>query len=299
MKLVAVALAAVAARSLAEDVDIMATLGLDDECPTFGEEGARCALNALQLRARKAATSAEDEDKKDEWSTGGYHASVSGHRGPWGGGGYHYNAGGYHASPWGGSYHHSSGGGFHSPYLAEEGEQEAAATDAEDSRAVDEDKKDEWSTGGYHASVSGHRGPWGGGGYHYNAGGYHASPWGGSYHHSSGGGFHSPYLAEEGEAVAGACTTGMVAQIHAMAPACLDACPQMCGPLGEAITAFLGHPKEGAAAAKPIVCKSATAFMCAINDENLPKCKALITQAKNFGFVLPQNPEDVEKECKM
>merc|ERR1719454_1963362 len=32
-----------------------------------------------------------------------------------------------------------------------------------------------------------------------------------------------------------ACTSGMVGQIRAFSPSCIDACPQMCGPLAQAL----------------------------------------------------------------
>merc|ERR1719436_2358068 len=58
--------------------------------------------------------------------------------------------------------------------------------------------------------------------------------------------------ADEEAAAAGgsernACHSGLVGQIYTFSPACLDACPRACGPLGDAITAYMSHGGQPAA----------------------------------------------------
>jgi len=94
-----------------------------------------------------------------------------------------------------------------------------------------------------------------------------------------------------------ACTTGIVGQVRQMGEACIDACPQMCGPLGDAVTAFLmksdGQTIEQAV--KPVVCGHQADFNCAF--QNMGKCKTLITQAATLGFKLPDSSADMTAQC--
>merc|ERR1719237_2031102 len=63
--LAALALTASAAAPVAEDsAEIQTALGEDDTCAATGDEGARCALNALQLRAAKAAQEANSTEEE-------------------------------------------------------------------------------------------------------------------------------------------------------------------------------------------------------------------------------------------
>merc|ERR1719499_2592884 len=69
----ALALTAATAAPAAEDsIEIQAALEEDDVCPSTGDEGARCALNALQLRAAKEAqeSNSTEEEEGDPCHTG-------------------------------------------------------------------------------------------------------------------------------------------------------------------------------------------------------------------------------------
>mmetsp|Transcript_51004 Transcript_51004/g.134003 ORF Transcript_51004/g.134003 Transcript_51004/m.134003 type:complete len:171 (+) Transcript_51004:2-514(+) len=65
--LAAFALTVATAAPVAEDsLDIQTALEEDDVCPTTGDEGARCALNALQLRVAKEAQAANSTEGEEE-----------------------------------------------------------------------------------------------------------------------------------------------------------------------------------------------------------------------------------------
>lgn len=93
------------------------------------------------------------------------------------------------------------------------------------------------------------------------------------------------------------CTSGIVGQIRQMGESCIDTCPQMCKPLGDAVTAFLMKSDSQSIedAVKPVVCGHQVDFSCAFN--NLAKCKPLITQAATLGFKLPDSTSDMTAQC--
>merc|ERR1719343_732666 len=92
----------------------------------------------------------------------------------------------------------------------------------------------------------------------------------------------------------GACTSGLVGQIHDADPGCLDACPGACGPLGQAINAYL--KKGGQPAAKREICKHKGSFGCAY--KNWGKCGPLFAKAKGFGFTLPTSQGALDSQCR-
>ncbi len=98
------------------------------------------------------------------------------------------------------------------------------------------------------------------------------------------------------EADNAACHAGLVGQVYHQAPTCFDACPQACGPLGQAITAYM--TKGGQPAAKKVVCQNKGAFGCALTSGNLPKCRPLITKAASFGFKLPSSMGELNSQCR-
>merc|ERR1719343_578470 len=92
----------------------------------------------------------------------------------------------------------------------------------------------------------------------------------------------------------GACTSGIVGQIHSADPRCLDACPGACGPLGHAINAYL--TRGGQPAATKDICKNKGAFSCAYR--NWGKCGPLFEKAKGFGFDLPKSQGGLNSQCR-
>mmetsp|Transcript_84247 Transcript_84247/g.212427 ORF Transcript_84247/g.212427 Transcript_84247/m.212427 type:complete len:171 (+) Transcript_84247:95-607(+) len=93
-----------------------------------------------------------------------------------------------------------------------------------------------------------------------------------------------------------ACHAGLVGQINAFAPSCFSQCPQMCGPLGQAITAFM--QRGGAAAAKPVICSHQAQFGCALHGSAYGACSPLIQKAAKFGFTLPTSSGALQSQCR-
>mmetsp|Transcript_42526 Transcript_42526/g.98477 ORF Transcript_42526/g.98477 Transcript_42526/m.98477 type:complete len:162 (-) Transcript_42526:60-545(-) len=98
---------------------------------------------------------------------------------------------------------------------------------------------------------------------------------------------------EEGEEQ-NACTSGLVGQIRSFAPGCINACPQACGPLGSAISAYMAH--GGQPAAKQVICAHKDEFACAYN--HWGACKTLADKAAGFGFKLPTSKGALYSECR-
>ena len=110
-------------------------------------------------------------------------------------------------------------------------------------------------------------------------------------------------LAEEEAVEAGeefdACKFGIVGQIRSHARACLDACPQVCGPLGKVVRAFItrGH-KDPISAVKPVVCKYQREFSCPVSSaENVIKCAPIYEQAKAFKITVPDSVDKLHAFC--
>lgn len=93
------------------------------------------------------------------------------------------------------------------------------------------------------------------------------------------------------------CTEGMVGMIRGMAPGCLETCSDMCGTLGDSVTAFLTKREDQTVfdVVEPIVCRAKDKFACAF--ENLDKCGVLITQAAALGIDLPANKTAMDEQC--
>merc|ERR1719221_2439372 len=96
-----------------------------------------------------------------------------------------------------------------------------------------------------------------------------------------------------GEEAQGSCTSGMVGKVNSMAPGCLTPCPQACGPLGQAISAFMRGRQP---AAKKVVCQYKHQFACLYG--NYGKCKVLISKAASMGFHLPSSKGGLYGECR-
>jgi len=90
------------------------------------------------------------------------------------------------------------------------------------------------------------------------------------------------------------CHHGLVGQVRKLAPACIDACHQLCAPLGDAIRGFLFGGVEGA---RHAVCKHEAAFRCAVLPENHDKCLPFATEAAKFGFILPTSEAGLTENC--
>lgn len=95
---------------------------------------------------------------------------------------------------------------------------------------------------------------------------------------------------------ADACHQGLVGQIRGYAPGCFQACPQMCGPLGQAISAYMHH--GGQPAVKPVVCGNKAAFGCAYSGSAWGSCSVLVHKAASFGFTLPSSYGGLNSECR-
>jgi len=91
-------------------------------------------------------------------------------------------------------------------------------------------------------------------------------------------------------AAGSACDHGLVASIGKKAPGCLEACPQTCGPLAKAITAYMSGGKK---AAKGAVCANPGAFACAFDHGS---CAPLIAQAKGAGA--PGSKGSLYSQCQ-
>jgi len=101
---------------------------------------------------------------------------------------------------------------------------------------------------------------------------------------------------QNGTRTSSLCTEGMVGQIRNYGKSCIDSCPQMCGPMGESIIAFM--TKGGYPQVKPIVCANRKAFGCALTGANLHKCSPLIKKAHTFGFSLPNSYNALNRQCR-
>ena len=99
--------------------------------------------------------------------------------------------------------------------------------------------------------------------------------------------------AEGGDQEQGACDSGMVGKIKGMAPGCLESCQQMCGPLGQAINAFMRSRQAGA---KKVVCANTGSFACAY--DHWGSCATLVHKAAGMGFNLPHSKGALYSECR-
>jgi len=95
------------------------------------------------------------------------------------------------------------------------------------------------------------------------------------------------------------CTAGLVGQVRQFGPTCIDNCPQICKPLGDAVTAFLTKTQDQSIedAVKPVVCSNQESLGCAFEAGNLPHCQPLIDQAAALGFALPNSAADMATQC--
>merc|ERR1719189_56423 len=81
------------------------------------------------------------------------------------------------------------------------------------------------------------------------------------------------------------CESYWVSRFKAVGTECFDACPQICGPLKEAVTAFF--TKGGAPAVRKTICMRQQSFYCTMLYVNLPKCKTFVERAHGFHIELP------------
>jgi len=95
------------------------------------------------------------------------------------------------------------------------------------------------------------------------------------------------------------CTAGLVGLIRQFGPTCIDNCPQMCKPLGDAATAFLTKTQDQTVedAVKPVVCSNQQSLDCAFEAGNLPHCQPLFDQAAALGFALPNSTAAMSTQC--
>jgi len=92
------------------------------------------------------------------------------------------------------------------------------------------------------------------------------------------------------------CRSGMVGRIRAQGSECFDACPQMCEPLAEAITAFLR--RGGAPALRRVVCRRKESFYCPLQEVNRARCEPFITRARRMRITLPNSIPALQEECR-
>merc|ERR1719499_747585 len=92
------------------------------------------------------------------------------------------------------------------------------------------------------------------------------------------------------------CYSGLVNKIRAFSPGCFQHCPQMCGPLEQAIGAYMRH--GGAPAVKPVVCSHKSAFGCGLSGAAASSCMQLVHKAASFGFKLPTSWGALNAQCR-
>jgi len=101
-------------------------------------------------------------------------------------------------------------------------------------------------------------------------------------------------LASPAEAACGN-PSGLLAMVVSMAPECLDACEEVCGPLADAIDVFSsGGGEDGI---KALVCQNQAEFGCLVSPANLPKCSDVLSQAAGMGFNVPRTAAALRASC--
>mmetsp|Transcript_85708 Transcript_85708/g.247516 ORF Transcript_85708/g.247516 Transcript_85708/m.247516 type:complete len:163 (-) Transcript_85708:164-652(-) len=91
-----------------------------------------------------------------------------------------------------------------------------------------------------------------------------------------------------------ACSSGLVGRVKSYAPGCIAPCPQACGPLGEAMNAYMKH--GGQPAAKRVVCAHKSQFSCYLH--HWDACQGLVNKAAGFGFHLPRSTGELYGQCR-
>merc|ERR1719436_1777901 len=76
--------------------------------------------------------------------------------------------------------------------------------------------------------------------------------------------------ATEEEDEEGGCSGGIVGQIQRAVPACINPCPQACGPLKAAIHAYM--TKGGARPAYKAMCQYKSQFACLLRGSQAQRC---------------------------
>lgn len=90
------------------------------------------------------------------------------------------------------------------------------------------------------------------------------------------------------------CAADMVGRMRIFANDCLTACPEICGPVGDAVSGFLSGGEADAASA---ICASKNKLECMFRPENVDKCKPIREQASSFGFTLPKTSKELLSQC--
>mmetsp|Transcript_11465 Transcript_11465/g.23238 ORF Transcript_11465/g.23238 Transcript_11465/m.23238 type:complete len:181 (-) Transcript_11465:552-1094(-) len=89
-----------------------------------------------------------------------------------------------------------------------------------------------------------------------------------------------------------ACKEGMTAAVRSFAPQCLDACPQVCPSLGEALQLYLENGDY-----ESVVCANAAAFSCITGSARRDICSPLFQQAASMGLEVPQTTLALMNKC--
>eukprot|EP00933_Yihiella_yeosuensis_P014447 TRINITY_DN12964_c0_g1_i5.p1 TRINITY_DN12964_c0_g1~~TRINITY_DN12964_c0_g1_i5.p1 ORF type:complete len:197 (-),score=42.67 TRINITY_DN12964_c0_g1_i5:123-638(-) len=93
----------------------------------------------------------------------------------------------------------------------------------------------------------------------------------------------------------GGCYSGIVGKAYKFAPSCFRSCPQLCGPVGAALTAYL--TRGGMRALWPVLCHYRHQYHCGISRSNYRKCAPLLRKAAGFGVVLPRSDRSLNAHC--
>eukprot|EP00933_Yihiella_yeosuensis_P014444 TRINITY_DN12964_c0_g1_i1.p1 TRINITY_DN12964_c0_g1~~TRINITY_DN12964_c0_g1_i1.p1 ORF type:complete len:194 (-),score=30.96 TRINITY_DN12964_c0_g1_i1:134-649(-) len=93
----------------------------------------------------------------------------------------------------------------------------------------------------------------------------------------------------------GGCHSGIVGRAYKFAPSCFRSCPQLCGPVGAAFTAYL--TRGGMPALWPVLCHYRHQYHCGISRSNYRKCAPLLRKAAGFGVVLPRSDRSLSAHC--
>lgn len=92
------------------------------------------------------------------------------------------------------------------------------------------------------------------------------------------------------------CRSGMVGRMRAQGPECFDACPQMCEPLAEAVTAFFR--RGGVPAVRRVICRHKESFYCPLLEANQEKCEPFVTRARRMRITLPDSIPALQDQCQ-
>lgn len=99
-------------------------------------------------------------------------------------------------------------------------------------------------------------------------------------------------LAMQGGLAANPCgeVTGIMRLIVNMGESCFETCPDVCTPLGGAVTKFLSKEDPWTE-----ICAEEAAWTCPFNTES---CQELLDKAAGLDFPVPETLDELDDKCK-